>query len=648
MWKIAGVIGVLLATLAAMVASDRTLPEADLTVLNRSEFNTVDPQRMSYNHDLRLAYAIYEPLVRWDNESDDFDIVPAAAERWSVSEDGLEYVFSIREDARWSNGEPLLAEDFVFSWRRGMLPDTVADYSGFFLHIEGARDFFEFRTAQLEAYGGRPSGEKSEAAAEALYGEALAYFDASVGLEALDEKTLRVRVERPIAYFLDLCAFGVFAPVNPDQVKGDRRFNVETGRIDQGTDWTKPPGLITNGPYTPVSWRFKREMYLERNPHYWNPGMVRSDSVKIIPINDPNTSVLAYETGVADWNSDVTADYIADMLAAKERGEYESIQSFSTFGTYFWSFNCEPTFGSGRENPFHDARVRRAFVMATDKRELVDNVKRSGEKVARVFVPPGSIPGFEAPEGLPFDPARALAELNAAGWIDRDGDGLPENEAGTPFPVVSMLFSTGSYHDDIALAMGRMWEEHLGVQTRLEGKELKVYRDNLKKRQYMVARGGWFGDYGDPTTFLDLHKTGDGNNDRGISDAYFDGLLERASVETDGAARMRVLEEAERYAMEEMLPILPVWHYNYYYLFEPPIVDGEPNVGGLAGISKHPRLVQYMWKVWVVREGDTVEDILRPTDWGAGSDFRSAGTVGRGAGAGSGLDGGGAGGGGDL
>mgnify|MGYP006279035661 CR=1 FL=1 len=627
MWKVAAVIGVLAAALAAMVASDRTLPPAELTVLNRSEFNTVDPQRMSYLHDLRLAYSIYEPLVRWDNESESFDIVPAAASGWTVSGDGLEYEFRIREEASWSNGEPLTARDFVFSWRRGMLPDTVADYSGFFMHIEGAREFFDFRTEQLESYADRPESEKSAAAAAALYEEALAYFDERVGLEAVDSKTLRVRVERPIAYFLDLCAFGVFSPVNPGLLLEHRRFNAETGRIDQGTDWTKPPLLVTNGPYVPVSWRFKREMYLQLNPHYWNPGMVRSETVKIIPITDPNTSVLAFETGVADWSSDVTVDYVAEMLDAKERGEYDAIQAFGTFGTYFWSFNCEPTFGNGRVNPFHDARVRRAFVMATDKRELTENVKRSGEEPARVFVPPGSIPGFGNPEGLPYDPERAREELRAAGWEDRNGDGVPENEAGTPFPVVEMLFSTGSYHDDIALAMGRMWEQHLGVRTRLEGKELKVYKDNLKKRQYMVARGGWFGDYGDPTTFLDLHRTGDGNNDRGYSDAAFDAMMDRAAAEVDAGERMRILEEAERYTMEETLPILPVWHYNYYYLFHPPVKDGAPNPGGLMGISDHPRLVQYLWKLEVVEEGDTLEYVTRPHDMGVGGQ-RSSGTVG--------------------
>src|SRR5690606_23810150 len=126
------------------------------------------------------------------------------------------------------------------------------------------------------------------------------------------------------------------------------------------------------------------EMFLEQNPYYWNPGMVRSSTVKILTVTDPNTSVLAYQTGLADWNTDVTVDFIGDTLVEKQQGKFDDIQAFSTFGTYFWSFNCTPSLAGGRPNPFFDPRVRRAFSMAVDKTAIVENVKRSGEKVADV------------------------------------------------------------------------------------------------------------------------------------------------------------------------------------------------------------------------------------------------------------------------
>jgi oligopeptide transport system substrate-binding protein len=310
--------------------------------------------------------------------------------------------------------------------------------------------------------------------------------------------------------------------------------------------------------------------------------------------------VLAFQTGAGDFHTDVRVDYIPELLDQVRRGERDDFHAFGTFGTYFWSFNCTPTLADGRANPFYDPAVRRAFAMATDKREIIDRVRRSGETLSDVLIPRESIAGFTSPTGIGFDPVRARDALAAAGWIDRNSDGIVENERGEPFPVVEMLYTTAGYHKNIALAMGRMWEKTLGVRTKLVAKETKVYKDDLDARNFMVARGGWFGDYGDPTTFLNLHRTGDGNNDRGYSDPHFDDLMRRSDIETDPQARMRLLEEAERYTMEETLPVLPLFQYDWYYMFEPPTRDGKPNPGGLANISLHPRLVQYYWKLEVV------------------------------------------------
>ncbi|MFU8829238.1 MAG: peptide ABC transporter substrate-binding protein, partial [Phycisphaerales bacterium] len=474
--------------------------------------------------------------------------------------------------------------------------------------IKNAEALFDFRAQQLADYVALPRDERSIPRATQLYEEALEYFEEHVGLRALGDHTLEVTLERPTAYFLDLCAFGVFNPVHPPTIEKHSRMDRLSGSRLVDIAWTKPGRIVTNGPYVPTVWRFKREMMLEMSPYYWNPDMVQSKTVKILSINDPNTSVLAFQTGLADWNTDVTVDFIPEMLEKKEAGEFEYIHAFSTFGTYFWSFNCTPTLTGGRANPFADARVRRAFAMALDKHQIVNNVKRTGEAVADVFIPPGSIPGFNSPPGLSYDPAAARALLAEAGWIDRTGDGSPENQRGEPFPTVELLYSTGSYHDKIALAMGSMWRRELGINTKLVGKELIVYRDDLQRQNYMIARGGWFGDYGDPTTFLDLHQTGNNNNTRGYSDPVFDELIERAANTADPGQRMRILEEAERYTMMETLPILPIWHYDYYYLYKPPFdANGRPNVGGLLGISDHPRLVQYVWKLRVVNENDVLE-----------------------------------------
>ncbi len=621
MRKILAVIGLLAASLFAVVLSDEPAPDADLTIILIQDNFTLDPQRMSYNHDLRAAMAIYEGLGRWDNEDPDLTVHPAAATSWDISADGLTYTFHIRPEARWSNGDPLTAHDFVYSWGRAMYPDTAAEYSGLFFRIKGAEAFFEWRSAQTSAYTKLTNAERlarfglTDAsgtvsarlaqAAQMLREEAEAHMRDTVGLRAEGDHTLIVELERPTPYFIDLTAFGVFYPVHKPTVERFVSVDPKTGRIKQRPDWTKPEHNVVNGPYVVSQWRFKRDMILQANPNYWKPDIVRSHTVKLIPIEDGNTGMLTFLNGDVDWHSDlVGVGYIDAMIRKKKydtdpaRNDYDAVHVLSTFGTYFWWFNCRERLNDGEPNPFHDAGVRRAFALAVDKQAIVDKVKKTGEKVSDVFVPRGSIGGFKSPQGLAYNPARAKEELAEAGWMDRDGDGRIENEEGRAFPVVELLCSTAAYHQDVALAMGRMWEKTLGIDTKVVARESKVYKDNLINADYMMARGGWFGDYGDPTTFLDLHKTGDGQNNSGYSDPYLDDLLARADVEPDAQARLRLLEEAERYTMDETVPILPIWQYNYYYGFwDPEKPDGSPNPGGLRGISFHPRLIQYIWKM---------------------------------------------------
>lgn len=583
---------------------DHPQPPADYVAINGPSQFTLDPQRMSYEQDFRIAHAIYDGVVRWDPYT--FEIIPGLAEEWAVSEDRRTYTFRFREGLRWTSGDPITTSDVVYSWRRAMMSDFAADYSSMFFAISGGEEFFRWRGEQLAGYAARPASERTIGAAAALRDEAFAQFEETVGLETPDARTLIVRLERPIPYFLDLCAFPVFFPVHPPSVEADVRLNPDTGAMEQQHSWTKPPRVVTSGAYRLTSWRFKRDLRLEKNPDYWDAARVRAESVQILLIEDTNTRFLTYETGGADWDLDVLVEYAGDLVEQARSGERDDIHGYDRFGTYFWSFNCTPTLTGGRPNPLHDAAVRRAIAMSVNKQDLVDKVRRTGEAVASTLIPPGSIPGFDEDrsiEGLPYDPQRAKRELESAGWVDRDGDGVPEDAAGTPFPVVELLCSTGSYHEKIALAMGDMWRRHLGIRTRVVRKESKTYKDDLKRRDYMMARGGWFGDYGDPTTFLYLHRTGDGNNDRGYSDPKFDALLDRAERETDPEARMRLLEEAERYTMEESVPVLPLWRYRRIYAFDP---------GELAGIAAHPRLEQYFH--WVHPRGPDDSSPVRQGD----------------------------------
>jgi ABC-type oligopeptide transport system substrate-binding subunit len=727
--KLAAPVALLLVVLGAVLWLDEPPRGADLVLVNSSEVFTLDPQRMSYMQDLRLAHVLYEGLVRWDLR--DYSIVPAAAEALpEISPDRRTYTFRIRPDARWSNGDPLTAHDFVYSWRRAILPDTAADYSNLFFLIEGAKSFFDWRAAQTAAFAVDPwaadPADRPRAAlalirrlrslldgralpdavrqnmpdasdrdavqreimqldaaaremtpsspaalpavprirawcrrlddetprrAEAgwMWERALDRFDRTVAITAVDDRTLRVTLARPTPYFLDLLCFGVFHPVHQPTVEGwtgdkadrvgrrrdrtpppfDQRrwmsLDIRTGRVRQAHDWIRPGRHVGNGTHVLTAWRYKRDLRLERNPYYHDPARVQCDSILVLTIEDPNTAVLAYESGRIDWLIDVETEYKADMLAertayelrhaeeiarlrsngysldealaalpAPNSGERRNIHAIPAFGVDFFSFNCRPRLTDGRSNPFATSGVRRAFALAVNKKMIVEQVTRLKEPVMDTLIPPGSIAGYENPTGLPCDRARARVELENAGWSDRDGDGLVENASGDLFPVVEILYTTASSrYKWMSINLKSQWESALGVRVELRSTETKFYKEDIKRGDFMIARGRWYGDYGDPTTFLNLCYSTDGNNDRGFRSDRVDDLLDRAAMETDADARMALLHECEHIIVEEELPILPICQLVQLYMYEP---------DRLRGISHHPRLAQYLWQMHVQDE----------------------------------------------
>ncbi len=605
----------LLIALIATTYLDPPLPRADLVIVERSDCFTLDPQRMSYQHEIRRGETIYEGLVALNPK--DCSIKPGVAQRWSTSSDGLVWTFNLRRDAKWSNGDLVTTKDFVYAWRRALLPDTAADYSGFFFEIEGAEAFFQWRAKALAEFNARNSVAPTTAEdARALWETTESRFRDFVGIRALDEFTLEVRLRRPLPYFLDLCAFAPFSPVHRASVEQWTHLDARTGRMEQSHGWTKPPHLISNGPYVPTVWRYKRDMRLEKNAYYWDAARVPSQSVEVRVIENPNTQVLAFGAGGVDWLPDVGPEYKTEMLAQRRLfetrhaetihadqargmeldecirtlpspmfGERRDIRALNAYGTDFFSFNCRPTTPNGAPNPFHQVGVRRAFAMAADKQALIDRVTRLGERVATTLVPPGSIQGYPLVEGLPFDATRARAELANAGWVDRDNDGFVDDRDGKRFPTVDLLYSTASpRYQNLALALRDMWRRELGVPVEVRGKDAKLYKEDVKKGNFSIARGGWYGDYGDPSTFLELQRSTDGNNDRGYKNPAFDAMLDDAQRETDPDRRLERLAECERFLFAQEVPLLPICSYVTVYMYDP---------SRLHGIREHPRLEQH-------------------------------------------------------
>jgi oligopeptide transport system substrate-binding protein len=615
MYKLLLPILLLLGVIGVAALSDRPQPRADFTFINSGNVSTLDPAIISWMQDIRVARMIGEGLVTKDIFSWNYDTKPAAAERWKVSEDRKTYTFHLRPDGNFSNGDPLRAGDFIYAWRRVMTPDVAADYVKFFDKVRGMNAYYDWRNAALRDYTARaksiPTADRPAAARE-LWEQTLAKFHELVGVKAPDDFTIVVTLDKPVPYFLDLVAFPTFFPVHAKSVRLYERLDPDTGRIKWDQGWTKPPNLITNGPMKLTSWRFMRDMRFEKNPHYWNKDAIAVDSISSPSVDDANARVLAFNSGGVDWVSDVLAPYRGDMVREKlefyreHQAEYDSLKAqgldpieidrrlppdprnrlsvLPAFGTYFYNFNCLPRLPDGRANPFADARVRRAFALAIDKQAIVDNVRRTGEPVADTLIPRNSIPGYTSPQGLTFNPDLARKTLAEAGY-----------PTGKDFPIaVEILFNKDAGHDLIAQAIAKNWEQHLGVNVILQQKEIKVFREDLKGANFISSRAGWFGDYGDPTTFLYLSYASaddsgqiiyDGNNDRKYHNPAFSALLDRAADELDPAKRLDLLSQAERIIVEQDFPMVPIFHYAQLYQFDP---------HRLTGISSHPRQEQLL------------------------------------------------------
>lgn len=605
MTKLLAPLGVLLLLVGIILASDRPRPRADFVFINEGDITTLDLSRMSWMQDLRAARLLYEGLTRQDVFSRGYTPLPGVAERWEVSPDGRVYTFHLRDTARWSNGEAVTASHFVYAWRRALMPDLGGDYANFIALVKGGKEFFDWRAAAIAAFGAAHAKNPDPAAAGALWRETEERFRAGVAVTAPDSRTLRVELERPTPYFLDLTSFPVLFPLYEPLVSAYETINPRTGQLETNPDWTKPPTLVSNGPFRLAAWEFKRDTRLEKNPYWWEGASLNIDSVSMPTIDDPSAQVLAFSTGAVDFVTDVNAPYRGGMIDAKQAYDREhgdayrrlkalgldpveidrrlppdprqNIHVLPAFGTYFYNFNCLPKLPDGRDNPFASARVRRAFAMAIDREAIVRNIRRTGEPVAATLIPPGSLPGYRSPKGLAYDPAAARALLAEAGYPE--GRGLP---------TIDMIFNKDSGHDLIAQAIAKDWQRNLGVAVSLSTKEIKAFKEDLKHHNFMTSRAAWFGDYGDPTTFLELNRTGDGNNDRGYSNPAYDALLDRAANEPDPAKRMDILSEAEAMLVEQELPLAPIFHYSQIYLFDP---------HKISGISPHPRQVQNLYLV---------------------------------------------------
>ncbi len=482
---------------------------AELVFVNGAEPESLDPAIITGQPEGRIVNALFEGLLSYDEHG---QAVPGMAERWEVSPDGLIYTFHIRPDAKWSDNSPLLASDFVESWRRTLTPATGSQYNYQLHPVKNARAFSEGKITDFS----------------------------QVGVRAADERTLVVELENPTPYFLQLCAFPTLHPVPVRLIE----------RL--GDDWIKPGNIIGNGAYTLESWRINDKIRLRKNPHYWDRDHVALETIDILPISDANVAFNFYASGLADLLMDKGLAPPALLDDLKKRPDFHAAPFL---GIYFLRFNCS-------KGPFTDERVRRAFSLAVDKNRIVEKITRAGETAANGFVPPG-ITGYTGTDGLPYDPSEAARLLAEAGY-----------PGGKGFPNATYLYSKSELNEAIAVELQNMWRDTLGVTVNLLRQEWKVYLNSLSLLDYDIARSSWVGDYPDPNTFLDMFLTGGGNNRTGWASQAYDALIAKASAELDPARRFAILRDTEDLLVKNAVPICPIYYYVGIQLYDPGTFGG--------------------------------------------------------------------------
>ncbi|MDU4325521.1 MAG: peptide ABC transporter substrate-binding protein [Clostridium celatum] len=436
-----------------------------------------------------------------------------AAENMEVSEDGLVYTFKLRQDGKWSDGEPVTANDFKYSWMRALDKATAAEYSYQLYYIKNAEKF----------YNGEVSADE-------------------VGIKVVDDYTLEVTLESPTSYFPQLLAFPTYAPLREDIVSANPE------------GWaTSPETYICNGPFKLVKWDMKDQLVFERNENYWDASNVKLDSLTFKLVTDETTAYSELKAGNFDMVNSVPTNEI-------QPGKEEGLVKISPYlGTYFFAINVgkQDTLNDDVKKALSNKLVRQALNLAVDRQEIIDNVAKAEQVPAYSFVPKGIFneDGSEFADKEYYDPtamdeniAKAKELLKEAGY--ENGEGLPTFE---------LMYNSEGAHKDICQIIQQNWAE-IGVNVELTNQEWAVFLNTRQQGDYQISRHGWIGDYVDPMTFLDMWVTGGGNNDCGFSNAEYDKLISDAKVETDAAKRTEMLRKAEDILMNEM-PIIPIYYY---------------------------------------------------------------------------------------
>ena len=511
----------LVCAFAAFIYLSATGPQGGTgTVLRRGngpEPESLDPHKSRSIQAADVLRDIGEGLVGY---SPDGELIAAAAEKWEVSEDGRQYDFWLRPAARWSNGDTVLAEHFVFSFRRLVNPETAAFYAQALEDIENAAEII--------------AGNKA--------------ID-SLAVEAVEKFHLRIRLRNATPYFLGLLTHPSAFPVHPASVG------------EYGDAFAKAGKLISNGAYKLDSWELGSVIHLSRNVHYRNNAGTAIDKVNFYVTPEPQVELNRYRAGELD----MTATVPPEAFAALRQERPEELRVAAYLGVYYYGLNV--TRAPFKDNP----ALRQALSMAIDREVLTEKIIGRGEEPAYSWVPPG-VNNYKAIR-LPYA-AMTPAERHAAARRLYKESGYDEKN---PLEV-EIRYNTSDTHQRIALAIQSMWRETLGFEARLINEEFQVLLANMRNREItQVFRSSWTGDYNDAHTFLQVLQGGNPSNMSGYASEEYDSLMRRAAEQADPSRRRLYLEEAERVLLADH-PVIPIYFYVSKHLVKPRVRGWGDNV----------------------------------------------------------------------
>ncbi len=496
---------------------------------NGTEPQGLDPHVVTGVPENHLIRALFEGLAVKNPYT--LEPEPGVAERWEISEDRRVITFYINEDARWSNGDAMTAEDYVWSWQRALHPAMGNLYA-----------YMLYPLVNAEAYATGKIDDFSQ-----------------VGVKALDRLTLQVTLSQPTPYFIQLMDhYSTFAVHRPTIEK----FGKATDRF---TKWTRAENIVNNGPFNLTEWKLNRRITMQKSDTYWDRDSVKLNGVVFYPTENVVSEERMFRVGQLHYTQSIPLDKIP-VYQAMENTPY--VQA-PYLGTYFFLVNTT-------RYPLDDVRVRKAMSMAIDRQKLNDTVLQKSNVPAYSITPPGTL-GYEPPKLFDYDPEQARRLMAEAGYPNGEG-----------WPGIELKYNTSESHRKIVVALQQMWKDELNIQVTISNQEWKVYLDAVTQMDFDIARRGWIGDYVDPNNFLDLYLTDGGNNNTGYSDPRYDEMiLSLAPQAPTREERFAIFREAETMLMEQM-PILPIYTYTSKHLI-------HHTVKGLPSNLMDSLNLKYVW-----------------------------------------------------